>query len=186
MKEYKIDQSNKLIVKIGNIEEASGDALICWIAINLKAGPESFYKIHRKAGPQVLSSFILLEPLAKFSSAFTSIPGMMNFYTIIHSILPSNPSMFNDSFFNIIQTVKKYKESNICRDITFTFPSVNKKIIIEHLFTYTLLLENFTFNIIVDNDKEFKETIDILDNRLKGNFFKDLLAFFYKKISRLQ
>jgi hypothetical protein len=182
MKEYKIDKTNKLIVKIGEIEESKGDALLCWIAINLKTGPISFYKIHRKAGPQVLSSFILLDEYSKESAAFTSIAGMMNYYTIIHSILPINQNMYNDSFYNIIKTIIKYKETNICRDLTFSFPfpEIKKSMIFDHLFTYSLLLENFTFTLIVEDEKEYNSTISLLDKRLKRNWLSKLFSLSVK------
>lgn len=174
MKEYKINDSNKLIVRKNKIEDEKGDALLCWAAIDLRNGPNSFYRIHKKAGSQVMGSIILFEPHLKQSCAFTSIPGLLDFYTIIHSILPIHPGLYNDSFFNIIRTIKRYQEFDICRDIYMSFPVENKTLILDHLLTYTELLSNFSFFIIVENDKDYDETISILNKKIKTSWIDRL------------
>lgn len=178
MKEYKINESNKIIVKVGQIEEEIGDALLSWSAINLRTGPDSFHRIHRKAGSQVLGSIILLESSIKEGSAFTSIPGLTNFFTIIHSILPIHPALYNDSFFNIIKTIKVYQETNICRDLYLTFPFKPQGMILDHLLTYSNQLNNFTFYIIVEEQKDFVLTCAILDDKIKSKLSKFLKKIF--------
>jgi hypothetical protein len=171
MKEYKIDKSNKIIIKQGNIEEEKGDAIVCWVAYNLKAGPESFYKIHKKAGAQVLSSITLLEPVVKECSAFTTMPGLLEFYVIVHSVLPFKPAMFNESFFYIIKTLATFKERNICRDAYFTFPGTDKKMFIENLLIYSYMLENFSFIWMIETKEEYNTTIKTMDKLLKKKWW---------------
>lgn len=172
MKTYFIDGSNKLIIKRGNIEEEKGDALICWIAYNLKMGPDSFYKIHKKAGAQVLSSISLLESYVKESAAFTTMPGLLEFYTIIHSVLPFKPAMFNESFFYIVKTLVAFKEKNVCRDAYFTFPAFDKASSIKHLLTYSFMLEDFSFVFMVETESEYKTTIKTMDKLLQKKWWR--------------
>lgn len=179
MKEYKIDKSNKLIIKQGRIEEEKGDALLCWSAINLKSGPESFFRIHRKAGAQVLGSIILLEPHLREGSAFTSIPGLTEFFVMIHAVLPIHPALYNDAFFNIVRTIKQYQESDVCRDLYLNFPFPDKKFLLNHLLTYTNLLNDFTFYVIVDDEKEYKEMIHICDKKFK--LWRGLIIRYFMK-----
>lgn len=184
MKEYLLSQENKIIFKVGNIAEEKGDALLSWSAINLKAGPDSFYAIHRKAGMQVSYSLMQMEPYVKEGTAFTSIAGMIDFFTIIHSILPiQNEKLYNDSFFNIINTIIGYKKKgNICRNLYLTFPSVNKKNILDNLFLYIDFLKQFSFVFVCSSEQEYNEAIKIFEKHFKkkiktSNFFFNLFRF---------
>lgn len=176
MKTYSLQNNNKLILKIGKIEEEKGDALLCWIAINLHNGPDSFHAIHRKAGVQVKYSFLYLEPHVREGSCFTSIPGLTEFFVILHSVLPFTPALYNDSFFNIINTIIAYKEKNVCRDLYLTFPTVDKKNILKNLLLYISKLENFSVYFICDNQEDYDKSVNIFDKEFTISWWRKLFT----------
>lgn len=176
---FLLKSGNKIILKQGVIEEQKGDVLLSWTGITLNTGSESFYKIHQKAGLQLGTSISLLSDYVKYGDSFVTIAGMLDFYKVVHCILPPNLLMFNTCFFNIIKTLITYKENNICRNLYLEFPIPHKKVIIENLFLYENQLKDFTFVFVAEsfNDIEEAETV-ILEALQKKSFLKKIKKMF--------
>lgn len=183
-KEFILKSKNKIIVKIGEIETQSGDAILNWTALNLNAGPDSFYKIHRQGGPQISSAISLISAHnIRFNTGdvFSTIPGMLDFNILLHGILPlpEETEVYETLLFNVIETLDTYKkQNNICRNLFITFPDIlNNKKIIQGLLNYEYKLADFTFVFIVD-EKIFQKTTALIETLTQGTLLQRIKKMF--------
>jgi hypothetical protein len=172
---FEIGNNNTLTVQVGEIENQKGDVLVCWSAKTLKAGPPSFYHIHKKAGSQLSFAAMSYEPFAKEGDAFSTIAGFLDFNLVIHAVVPSEQHLFNIAFFNIINTAVAYKkDGNMVRSFYFNSPVNDYELIIDNFLTYHSQLSKVHFVLMVDNEVEYKKVTDKLTFKFKPNIFKRL------------
>lgn len=176
MKEYNLQSENKLIIKQGQVEEEMGDVLISWCAETLRNGQETFHRTIKKAGHQVQYSMLSFEGKVRQGDCFTTIPGFVEFNTIIHSITPTNVNLFNNSFFNIMNTLKTYTKDNVCRDAYLTIPTVEFDGFIDNFMIYEKQLSGFSFNFVLDKEEDIVKLTKLLDKKLKKSFTQKFLG----------
>lgn len=173
-----LKSGNKIVLSIGEVEEQKGDAILNWTSLDLDAGPDSFYKIHRKAGPQVASAANVLRGHLQSSTAVSTIAGFLDFYIVIHSILPlpDEDKNFTLTWYNIINTIEEYqRRGNICRNLYCTLPFINKNLL-NSLLDYESQLENFTFYFMFQKEEDLIRVSEIL----KPSFRKKVKTFWSK------
>jgi hypothetical protein len=176
VKEYKLTSGNRITVKQGDVSEASGDVLVSWCAPTLKHGLPAYYNIMKRAGHQVAYSMMLFETGVKEGDAFTTIPGFVDFNIMVHAITPQNANLFNISFFNIISTLQEYGKENICRDATMEIPTTDYVLFIDNLLLYESQLVDFSFNFVLEEEKNVTKLTNLLDEKFKKNFLKRLFS----------
>lgn len=116
----------KYKVIVGDLVEESCDVLIVWSFHDMKSGPEPFADVVRKADSQAYYSFYALKEHLKPSDAVTTIGGGTKASRILFSIFPVNEEKFQDSFYNIRQTLDTYSKKNLCRFVSLSMPSYKK------------------------------------------------------------
>lgn len=172
----KTKENNSIIVQSGSVEEKEGDVLINWANSEFREGPPSFYNILKKTGYQPLSAIETFK--ANISKgrvvegdSLTTIPGMIDYNLILHSLLPKENFTF--SWLNIMKTLNTYKKDNICRTVFFEIPDWNNLFnFIGEFFVYQSLVTNIKF-VIVCHEMELKFLTSIIKKLGKSFLIKE-------------
>ena len=184
----KLKSGNSIEVKKGFIEEQQGDALINWSNFNLNGGPDSFYRVHRKAGAQLRSATFPFQQYIRTGDAFSTMAGLLDFQLVIHAILPlpEENHLYSMLMFNIINVLEEYKKDNLCRNVFLTFPDLNKKLLLEGLFTYEMKLNNFTFVFMAETDEEYNQLTNLFGEQKKKSLWQHLSKIFKPKVRSIR
>lgn len=180
MIKYKIKNSDaKVILSQGNFSIDNCDIIINWIDKNI-TGPASYKNLSSKAGDQLHYDLIGFKNSVNPTDAFTTHSGLLSATIIVNCVMPENPAMYNDCFFKIKETIKKYHElGNLSRFITTTIPDINYK---QFVYFFNTYLKEYSFikefRIIVDNEKQYDNLNVELKKYLKVE--NDLLTRFIK------
>lgn len=181
-KTYKLKSGNKIVLRVGEIEEEKGDAILNWTSLSMDTGPDEFYKINRKGGPQVMSAMRTIQPYVNYGDVVSTIAGLLDYNLLLHAIYPppTSPTIYELIVFNAINTIKEYQsKGNICRDLTLTLLN-NEAQLLNGIFDYENKLENFSFIFIIPTTKEFVIKEKVFDKRFREGLLSKISNLFYK------
>jgi len=119
------------------LEDESTDVLILWVFEDLKSGPEPFADVVKRASSQAYYSLYTLKEYLNPSDCITTIGGGVKANILCFSVYPINEAKFQDSIFNIRETLNTYSKQNLCRFVSLSLPTYkNLDKIISYLDTY--------------------------------------------------
>lgn len=158
-------EKNKIILLLGEIENQTGDVVINWCNNEFERGNQNFYSLITKAGVQPINAIATFKAniksgYLKEGDVVSTIAGLLNFNLILHALLDTPPKSYNLSWLNIIQTIKVYKDKNLCNTVYLTVPDLaSSDNFIKEFFQYQSIIEGVTFIFMfrVKSEKDFLE-----------------------------
>lgn len=142
-------------LKEGRIEDEDVDVLINWVNPDLKSGPRSFYNIHKKAGPVLFNYTLGFEEIAHETDAFSTSSALLDCKVVVHAVIPQVKNGYLKAFFNIAETIKKYKEENLTRSVSLYIPE-QADLCLAGVYSFLLDLGLKEVNILYLTDNELK------------------------------
>lgn len=182
---YRIKNSDTaLIIKKGRIEEESGDAIINWCNLDLRSGPQSFYRIHNKAGMQLFDHTAGFEENVKECDCFTTMPGMLDVSIVFHMVVPTNKGNFLKCFNNLAANITEYKKENPLRNLSVYVPN-DPMLCLAGIktFLFYLGLDSVTVLYMTDNELEIIE--DFFKPFIESSFLYKVEKFFWFMMDKI-
>jgi hypothetical protein len=115
-------KNNTFKVVIEDITKIKGDVVLNWTTSTLNTGPNSFYALHKAAGPQLLDFTLPYKENVHPGDAFTTIACWLPYYSVIHCIIPDKFVEWNLVARNVIATLRTYKLNNLARNLYIPVP----------------------------------------------------------------
>lgn len=111
-----------LTIKHGRIEDENSDVIVSWMNRDMRSGPNSFYRIHQKAGIQLFNAVLSYElgivGGVTECACFTTQPGQLECGTVFHVIMPEIKTLYARAFYNISETLREHSDRNMCSTVS--------------------------------------------------------------------
>lgn len=187
-----IVQKNQIEILIGNPFKMKGDVVLNWTTSFFERSmTASFRDLVKESGPQPIDAIYTFQANISQGSlssgdSLSTIPGLIKFNLIIHSIIPFN----NFSWLNIMKTISRYKEENLCRTVFIPLPNwEDRDYFISEFLTYQTTLEDISFIFVVTDDLQKRLIEDLLKQKgwkfKKKTLMKGIDDFFKRIVLRI-
>jgi len=180
-----IGTSTKLVLRKGRIEDQDVDAIVNWVNVDMQSGPNSFYRIHDKAGIQLFEHTIAFDSSVKEGDSILTRAGMLPCNIVLHAVVPVHKQTYLRCFYNMMENIKTYKKRKLLKTLALYIPEYPDLCLAGvKEFLLDLGLEEVVIVYITDN--EFSKITSFFEEFVVKRSRRDRLeAAFWSGMSRL-